>query len=100
MQHVLVHIEAGLGPIGAWSYTQDGKLVHFYPESLDIAISGRARLLMAQRHHDVSVPDWMDFIADNTGSLLDEYQTLIVHDDLSLNLILAEFRRTWVSSSD
>lgn len=98
MQHVLVHIDQGLGPIGAWSYTKDGKLTHFYPESLDVAISGRARLLMAQRHHDISVPDWMDFLADNGPTMLDDFQTLTVHNDITLNLILSEFRRTWVSS--
>lgn len=98
MQHVLVHIDPGLGPIGAWSYTSNGRLTHFYPESLDVSISGRARLLMAQRDDDISVPDWMDFIADSDATLLDEFQTFDVNDGISLSLILAEFRRSWVAS--
>lgn len=98
MQHVLVHIDQGLGPIGAWSYAEDGRLTHFYPESLDRSISGRARLLMAQRDDDISVPQWMDFIADSDATLLDNYQTIEVHDGIALSLILTEFRRTWVSS--
>jgi hypothetical protein len=101
MQHVLVHIDQGLGPIGAWGYTDRGKLTHFYPESLDVAISGRARLLMAQRHDDVSIPEWMDFLAEAEPTMLDEFQTFsVVNEQQSLSLILAEFRRTWVSSSD
>lgn len=98
MQHVLVHIDQGLGPIGAWSYTEDGRLVHFYPESLDPSISGRARLLMAQRDDDITVPEWMDFIAESDATLLDEYQTFDVNDGISLNLILAEFRRSWITT--
>lgn len=98
MQHVLVHIDQGLGPIGAWSYSKDGKLVSFYPESLDVAIAERARLLMAHRTLDVTVPDWMDYIADSAQTLLDEYETIIVPDNYSLTGVLAEFRRSWVAS--
>lgn len=97
MQHVLVHIDQGLGPIGAWSYGDDG-LRHFYPESLDASISARARELMAARDADVPVPEWMDLIADSDPTLLDEYQTLQVHDGIALSVVLAEFRRSWVSS--
>lgn len=97
MQHVLVHIDQGLGPIGAWSYTHD-RLTHFYPESLDTSISGRARLLMAQRDDDISVPDWMDFIADSDATMLDEYQTIEVDEGLPLTEVLAEFRRYWHAS--
>ncbi len=97
MQHVLVHIDQSLGPIGAWSNSQDG-LRHFYPESLDPAISARAREIMAQRPPDITVEDWMDLIADSDPTLLDEYQTLKVQDHIALNVILAEFRRTWVAS--
>lgn len=97
MQHVLVHIDQGLGPIGAWGY-KDGHLTHFYPESLDVAISGRARLLMAHRTLDISVPEWMDFIAESDPTLLDEYQTLEVPDDYQLSAILAEARRSWVAT--
>lgn len=96
MQHVLVHIDQSLGPIGAWSIKDDGTLVHFYPQSLDVAISGRARLLMAQRDEDVTVIEWMDFIADNDPTLLDEYQTFEVDDTLPLKNVLADFRRNWV----
>jgi hypothetical protein len=98
MQHVLVHIDQGLGPIGAWSYSKEGRLSHFYPESLDVAISGRARLLMAHRTLDVSVPEWMDFIADSDPTLLDEYQTTQVSDGDALTTVLADFRRSWVAT--
>lgn len=98
MQHVLVHIDQGLGPIGAWSYSKDGHLTHFYPESLDVAISGRARLLMAQRPTDVDVPEWMDFIADNDPTLLDEYETVQVTDNIALTAVLAGYRRNWVAT--
>lgn len=98
MQHVLVHIDQSLGPIGAWSYDNIGRLSHFYPESLDVGISGRARLLMAQRPEDVSVPEWMDFIADNDPTLLDEYETVEVADTVALTVVLANCRRNWVAS--
>ncbi len=50
MQHVMVHVDTDLGPIGAWSYRSDLDTIRqFYPESLDLAISGRARQLMAAR---------------------------------------------------
>jgi len=94
MQHVLVHIDQGLGPIGAWSY-RDQRLTHFYPESLDPAISGRARLLMAQRSDDISIPEWMELIADGEPTMLDEYQTCELDDDIPLNVVLAQFRRSW-----
>jgi hypothetical protein len=97
MQHVLVHIDQGLGPIGAWSYSKEGHLTHFYPESLDVSISGRARLLMAHRTLDVQVPEWMDFIADSDPTLLDTYQTFDVNDGHSLTAVLAEFRRSWAT---
>lgn len=99
MQHVLVHIDQGLGPIGAWSY-QNGALKHFYPQSLDTAISARARELMASRGHDITVIEWMDLIADNEPTMLDEYQTVEVHDALNLPTILAEFRRHWSTTTD
>lgn len=100
MQYVLVHIDQGLGPIGAWSYSDDGQLTHFYPESLDVAISGRARLLMAQRTSDVSVPEWMEFVADADPTLLDEYKTIEIADNVRLTAVVADFRRSWVASSD
>jgi hypothetical protein len=98
MQHVLVHIDQGLGPIGAWSYSTDGRLRHFYPESLDVGISGRARLLMAQRDQDISVPDWMDFLAGIDPTMLDEYQALEVDDGIALATVVAEARRAWAAS--
>lgn len=98
MQYVLVHIDQALGPIGAWSYSRDCRLIHFYPESLDPAIPGRARLLMAHRTLDVSVPEWMEFIADSDPTLLDEYQAFEVSDSVSLTAVLADVRRTWVAS--
>lgn len=100
MQHVLVHIDQSLGPIGAWSYSKAGRLTHFYPESLDVAISGRARLLMAQRTSDVSVPEWMESLADKDPTLLDEYETVQIPDNVRLTAVVADFRRSWVASSD
>jgi hypothetical protein len=99
MQHVLVHIDSERGPIGAWSFGS-GKLRHFYPESLDEAISERAREVMARRDLDVPVPQWMDFLADCDPTLLDKYQTLEVNDDLSLPAILADYRRMWSTQPD
>ncbi len=97
MQHVLVHIDQSLGPIGAWSY-RDGVLTHFYPESLDTEISGRARLLMAQRDNDVPIPEWMELIADSAPSLLDDFQAIEVNDNVALSTILTEFRRSWAAT--
>lgn len=99
MQHVLVHIDSERGPIGAWSFNA-GRLRHFYPESLDEAISERARDVMARRDLDTPVPDWMDFIADRDPTFLDAYQAFDVHDDLSLPAILAEYRRMWSIQPD
>jgi hypothetical protein len=99
MQHVLVHIDQGLGPIGAWSYRQN-RLTHFYPESLDPSISGRARLLMAQRQDDITIDEWMDLIADTEPNMLDEYTAFDIDDDVPLNVILAQFRRTWTAATD
>lgn len=101
MQHVLVHIELdqGLGPVGAWGYN-DGRLRHFYPESLDTRIAARARDLMAQRTLDVSVPDWMDLIADTEPTPLDQYATVIVNDTDALPRVLADYRRIWNEPSD
>lgn len=100
MQYVLVHIDQNLGPIGAWSYRED-RLTHFYPESLDPAISGRARLLMAQRSHDITTPDWMDLIADGEPTMLDEYQAFEIDDeDMPLNAILVQVRKAWAASTD
>jgi hypothetical protein len=97
MQHVLVHIDQSLGPIGAWSYSRD-RLTHFYPESLDPSISGRARLVMAQRTDDTSIIEWMDLIAGTEPTMLDEYQTVDVADGIPLNFVLGEFRRSWLAS--
>jgi hypothetical protein len=97
MQHVLVHIDHDLGPIGAWSYKK-GRLTHFYPQSLDVAISGRARLLMAQRAPDVNVCEWMDFLAHSDPNMLDEFQTLDIPDSVTLTAVLADVRRSWVAS--
>jgi hypothetical protein len=94
VQHVLVHIDAGLGPIGAWSY-EDGALLHFYPESLDPSISARAREVMAMRDLDVSVPEWFGFLAGQDPTLLDEYQVLQSEADVTLPYLLADFRRQW-----
>lgn len=94
MQHVLVHIDQALGPIGAWTYRR-GALRHFYPESLDPDISARARDLMARRDNDIGVSEWMDFIADCDPTLLDAFQTFDVDDDYILPAILSEFRRAW-----
>lgn len=98
--HVLVHIDIdqGLGPIGAWGF--DGRLTHFYPESLDTAISARARELMAQRDADVTVPEWMDLIAEADPNPLDQFEHLEVNDTDPLPLVLAEYRRIWNSTSD
>lgn len=100
MQHVLVHIDQGLGPIGAWSFDAKGALTHYYPESLDTAISSRARLLMAQRSEDISTPEWMDLISDSEPTMLDEYEAIEVDDGVTLNAVLADYRRTWTAASD
>jgi hypothetical protein len=58
----------------------DGALKHFYPESLEPAISARARELMATRDNDVPVAEWMDLIAGSEPTLLDEFQAFEIHD--------------------
>ncbi len=100
MQHVLVHIDQDLGPIGAWSYSATGTLRHFYPESLDTAISARARELMAARDNNMPVNEWMDLIAGGEPSLLDDFTTFEVNDELSLPTILADYRRHWTATPD
>lgn len=94
--HVLIQIDLdqGLGPIGVWGFNA-GRLKHFYPESLDASISARARELMAQRSLDISVPEWMDLIADTDPNPLDSFETVIVNDSDPLPLVLAEYRRLW-----
>jgi hypothetical protein len=94
VQQVLVHIDAGLGPIGAWSFN-DGHLVHFYPESLDTSIPARAREAMASRDLDVSVPDWFALLADQDPTMLDAYEAFTVDIPVALPTILAEYRRQW-----
>lgn len=100
MQHIMVHIDQTLGPIGAWSYSKTGTLRHFYPESLDTAISARARELMAARDNDMPVHEWMELIAGGEPSMLDDFTTIEVNDELTLPTILADFRRHWSSTSD
>lgn len=99
MQHVLVHIDTGLGPIGAWSY-QDGSLIHFYPDSLDVSISARAREAMANRELSISVPDWFAFICGHYCNNLDDFETIEVDNPLSLPTILADFRREWNAQAE
>lgn len=94
VQQVLVHIDAGLGPIGAWSYN-DGHLVHFYPESLDTSISARAREAMACRDLDVSVPEWFALLAGQDPTMLDAYEAFQIDKPVALPTILAEYRRQW-----
>lgn len=99
MQHVLVHIDKGLGPIGAWSYL-DGALKHFYPESLDVSISARARQVMAERHPAIGVADWFGYIAEHYENVADEFETIDLELPLSLPSILAEFRRSWAANAE
>ncbi len=99
MQHVLVHIDhsCGLGPIGAWSF-YDGRLTHFYPESLDPAIPARARDYMAGRDPSTAtVDDWFGYLNDNIEPPLDEFHAIEANDGVSLPAIVAEFRRYWVN---
>lgn len=98
--HVLVHIDLdyGLGPIGAWGY--DGiRLRHFYPESLDPAISARARDLMAQRSNDIPVDEWMALIAESDPSPLDSYEIVTADGAESLPAVLAQYRHAWSASA-
>lgn len=94
MQQVLVHIDAGLGPIGAWSFNE-GHLKHFYPESLDTSISARAREAMAGRTIDTSVPEWFAFLAEQDPTMLDAYEAFTLDQPVELPKILAEYRRQW-----
>lgn len=93
MQTVLVHIDSGLGPIGAWGFL-GGTLKHFYPESLDVEISARARSAMAARGNDVPVPEWFHQLASRTPHL-DDYEAIELNDGVSLPAVVAEFRRAW-----
>ncbi len=95
--HVLVHIDCDLGPIGAWSWNADrGQLTQFYPESLDLNISGRARQLLAARPLQVSLPDWfLEIAATTVASLCDKYEVVVVPDNTNLIDIVSEYRRAW-----
>jgi hypothetical protein len=92
-QHVLIHIDQGLGPVGAWGYL-DGQLTQFYPESLEPFISSRARELMAARR-DITVPEYFALLAACDPTLLDDFHTLETSDGVSLPAALAEFRKAW-----
>ncbi len=92
MQNVMVHIDSDLGPIGAWSF-HHGELTHFYAESLDLAISGRARQLMAGRREH-TVPDWFLYISASQVDG-DVFHTLDVADGTSLIEVISEYRRVW-----
>lgn len=100
MQHVLVHIDldSGLGPIGAWGF-HEGRLTHFYPESLHPSIPARARDYMAARHPDVTVPDWFDHLEECAHTAFDEFEAIEVHNGMNLPAILAEFRRSWAATA-
>ncbi len=100
MRHVLVHIDldSGLGPIGAWGY-HDGRLTHFYPESLSAAIPARARQYMAARGADTSVPQWFDLLEESANTALDEFEAIEVDDGMTLPAVLAEFRRSWAATA-
>ncbi len=100
MQHVLVHIDldSGLGPIGVWGY-KNGRLTHFYPESLSPAISARARDYMAARYTDQSIPEWFAFLEETATSAFDEFEAVEVNDDVSLPDVLAVYRRTWAATA-
>lgn len=100
MQHVLVHTDGDLGPIGAWSYSDDhGNLRQFYPQSLDLAISGRARQFIAARPADRGVPEWfLEMASISTESLCDTFEVVHVADDIALVDIVSEYRRRWNAS--
>lgn len=97
MQHVLVHIDGDLGPIGAWSWSDDhGQLRQFYPQSLDLSISGRARQFIAARPLERSVPDWfLELAAASNASLCDTFEVVHVADDIALVDVVSEYRRAW-----
>lgn len=98
MQNVMVHIDSDLGPVGAWSWHDGYQLLrHFYPESLDLSISGRARQLMAERPPDSSVPGWFHYLA-TLQSGLDKYEACDVPDQMQLLEVVAEYRRVWNST--
>lgn len=89
----MVHIDPSLGPIGAWGFS-DGDLTHFYPESLDLQISARGRTAMAARGEHLTVPEWFAILAGHPTAL-DDFETVEVHDALSLPAVVAEFRKVW-----
>ena len=93
MQHVMVHIDPGLGPIGAWGYL-DGDLTHFYPESLELSIPARGRTAMAARGDHLTVPEWF-LILSGHPTAQDDFKTVEVNDGVSLPAVVAEFRKGW-----
>lgn len=95
-QYVLVHYDHALGPIGAWGFL-DGRLKHFYPESLDVGISSRAREIMAARR-DTTVPEFFALLDRCDPSMLDNYQLVKTPPGVSLPAVVAEVRRSWVRS--
>lgn len=97
---VLVHIDGELGPIGAWSYdSATDALRQFYPESLDLAISGRARQLIAARPSHVDLATWfLEMAATSQASMCDTYEVVHVPDNTALVEVVSEYRRAWHSS--
>lgn len=89
----MVHIDPSLGPIGAWGFN-DGDLTHFYPESLDQSISARGRTAMAARGGQLSVPEWFLILSGNPTAR-DDFETVEVHNAVSLPAVVAEFRKAW-----
>lgn len=95
MQNVLIHIDHDLGPIGIWAFHHNpSRLTHFYPESLDLTISGRARQLMAERPLLTDTPDWFTYLSTLHPGL-DTYETVDVADELAMIDVLTEYRRVW-----
>jgi hypothetical protein len=95
MQHVLVHTDASLGPIGAWSYQPETqRLTHFYPESLDLHISGRARQLMAERPDETTPSLWFAYMVERSTTL-DAFALVVVGDEVDLVDVVSEYRRVW-----
>ncbi len=96
MQTVLIHVDTDLGPIGAWSWHPVNGLRQFYPESLDLSISGRARQLIAERDPEVGIVEhFHDMSVNSFSSALDDYIVAVVADSVTLVDIVSEYRRSW-----
>lgn len=91
---VLIHIQPGRGPIGAWR-EHDGGLVSCYPNG-DAAAQHTALQALRAKADAVPMPVWMNALADRVPHA-DDYETVVSDEELSI--VLARFVAAWKGSA-